>query len=47
MEPAALLEEGIVTKASDLDIAAVMGRGFPAYRFAFVFALTDRMIYSN
>ncbi|KAJ6390465.1 hypothetical protein OIU77_024637 [Salix suchowensis] len=31
-EACRLLEEGIVVKASDLDVAAVMGMGFPAYR---------------
>ncbi|KAJ4849293.1 hypothetical protein Tsubulata_021565 [Turnera subulata] len=33
-EACRLLKEGIVVKASDLDVAAVMGMGFPVYRFA-------------
>ncbi|KAB5569471.1 hypothetical protein DKX38_003264 [Salix brachista] len=33
-EACRLLEEGIIVKASDLDVAAVMGMGFPAYRGA-------------
>ncbi|KAJ6710521.1 GLYOXYSOMAL FATTY ACID BETA-OXIDATION MFP-A PROTEIN [Salix koriyanagi] len=36
-EACRLLEEGIVVKASDLDVAAVMGMGFPAYRGGIIF----------
>lgn len=32
-ESARVLEEGICAQASDLDIATVMGMGFPAYRY--------------
>lgn len=31
-EACRVLEEGVVSKASDLDIASVMGMGFPPYR---------------
>ena len=33
-EACRVLDEGIAVKAADLDISAVMGMGFPAYRFA-------------
>lgn len=36
-EACRVLEEGIVSKASDLDIASVMGMGFPPYRGGIVF----------
>lgn len=36
-EACRVLAEGIVVKASDLDIAVVMGMGFPAYRFVSTF----------
>ncbi|KAK9281916.1 hypothetical protein L1049_004824 [Liquidambar formosana] len=36
-EACRLLAEGIAVKASDLDIAAVMGMGFPAYRGGIIF----------
>lgn len=32
-EACRVLAEGIVVKAADLDISAVMGMGFPPYRF--------------
>lgn len=32
-EACRILDEGIAVKATDLDIATVMGMGFPAYRF--------------
>ena len=32
-EACRVLSEGIAVKAADLDIAAVMGMGFPPYRF--------------
>lgn len=32
-EACRVLAEGIAVKASDLDIASVMGMGFPSYRF--------------
>lgn len=32
-EACRVLDEGIVVKAADLDIAAIMGMGFPPYRF--------------
>ena len=32
-EACRVFAEGIVVKAADLDIAAVMGMGFPPYRF--------------
>jgi enoyl-CoA hydratase/3-hydroxyacyl-CoA dehydrogenase len=33
-EACRILDEGIAVKAADLDIAAVIGMGFPPYRFA-------------
>lgn len=36
-EACRLLAEGIAVKAADLDVAAVMGMGFPAYRFVILF----------
>ncbi|KAI5058429.1 hypothetical protein GOP47_0026599 [Adiantum capillus-veneris] len=36
-EACRVLEEGVVSKGSDLDIASVMGMGFPAYRGGLVF----------
>lgn len=33
-EACRVLAEGIAVKSADLDIAAVMGMGFPPYRFA-------------
>ncbi|CAA7388848.1 unnamed protein product [Spirodela intermedia] len=36
-EACRVLEEGIVTKASDLDIASIMGMGFPPYRGGIMF----------
>lgn len=32
-EACRVLAEGIVVKAADLDVSAVMGMGFPPYRF--------------
>lgn len=32
-EACRVLAEGIAVKAADLDIAGVMGMGFPSYRF--------------
>lgn len=34
-EACRVLAEGIAVKASDLDIAGVMGMGFPPYRYCF------------
>lgn len=34
-EACRVLDEGIAVKASDLDIASIMGMGFPPYRFIF------------
>lgn len=34
-EATRVLDEGIAVKSSDLDIASIMGMGFPAYRFVF------------
>lgn len=34
-EACRVLDEGIAVKASDLDIASIMGMGFPPYRFVF------------
>jgi enoyl-CoA hydratase/3-hydroxyacyl-CoA dehydrogenase len=31
-EACRLLDEGVAMKASDLDVASIMGRGFPSYR---------------
>lgn len=31
-EACRILDEGIASKASDLDIASIMGMGFPSYR---------------
>ncbi|KAI5059208.1 hypothetical protein GOP47_0025527 [Adiantum capillus-veneris] len=36
-EACRVLEEGVVSKASDLDVASVMGMGFPPYRGGIVF----------
>ncbi|KAH6554953.1 hypothetical protein KP509_1Z294000 [Ceratopteris richardii] len=36
-EACRVLEEGVVSKASDLDIASIMGMGFPPYRGGIVF----------
>ena len=38
-EACRVLDEGIAVKASDLDISAVMGMGFPPYRFVLVIIL--------
>lgn len=35
-EACRVLDEGIAVKAADLDISALMGMGFPAYRFVLV-----------
>ena len=35
-EACRVLAEGIAVKAADLDIASVMGMGFPPYRFVHV-----------
>lgn len=32
-----IIEEGVVDKPSDLDIATIMGMGFPAYRGGVIF----------
>jgi enoyl-CoA hydratase/3-hydroxyacyl-CoA dehydrogenase len=32
-EACRVLDEGIALKASDLDVASIMGMGFPSYRF--------------
>ena len=32
-EACRVLDEGIAVKAADLDISAIMGMGFPPYRF--------------
>lgn len=34
-EACRVLDEGIAVKAADLDIASVMGMGFPPYRYAY------------
>ena len=36
-EACRVLDEGIAVKGSDLDISAVMGMGFPPYRFVLLF----------
>jgi len=36
-EACRVLDEGIAVKAADLDIAAIMGMGFPPYRFVLLF----------
>ncbi|XP_059625651.1 glyoxysomal fatty acid beta-oxidation multifunctional protein MFP-a-like [Cornus florida] len=49
-EACRILAEGIAVKASDLDIASVMGMGFPAYRGGIIFwadSLGSRYIYSK
>ena len=38
-EACRVLAEGIAVKASDLDIAGVMGMGFPPYRYCFLLFL--------
>lgn len=40
-EACRVLAEGIAVKAADLDISAVMGMGFPPYRFV-CFTLASR-----
>lgn len=35
-EACRVFAEGIAVKAADLDIASVMGMGFPPYRFVFI-----------
>lgn len=35
-----MIDEGIVDKPSDLDVATVMSMGFPAYRCVFSAAVT-------
>jgi 3-hydroxyacyl-CoA dehydrogenase len=39
-EACRVLEEGVVSKASDLDIASVMGMGFPPYRYFCLILIT-------
>ncbi|KAK8547640.1 hypothetical protein V6N13_009045 [Hibiscus sabdariffa] len=49
-EACRVFAEGIVVKAADLDIAAVMGMGFPAYRGGLMFwadSLGSKYIYSR
>ncbi|MCI06387.1 peroxisomal fatty acid beta-oxidation multifunctional protein AIM1-like [Trifolium medium] len=41
-EACRVLEEGIVIRASDLDIASVLGMSFPSYRYAPFPSLNDR-----
>jgi len=36
-EACRVLDEGIAVKAADLDISAIMGMGFPPYRFVLLF----------
>jgi enoyl-CoA hydratase/3-hydroxyacyl-CoA dehydrogenase len=36
-EACRVLDEGIALKASDLDVASIMGMGFPSYRFNCLF----------
>lgn len=39
-EACRVMDEGVVVRASDLDIASVLGMGFPKYRFViFIFFL--------
>lgn len=47
-EACCLLEDRIVVKASDLDIASVKGMGFPEYRFVlpFLFSFLDGWIFN-
>lgn len=35
-EACRLIADGIALKSSDLDVASVMGMGFPRYRFQFL-----------
>lgn len=48
-EACRVLDEGIAVKASDLDIASIMGMGFPPYRFMVSINdfLHDFKIFSN
>ena len=49
-EACRVLDEGITVKAADLDIAAVMGMGFPAYRGGIIFwadSLGSKYIHSR
>lgn len=46
-EACRVLAEGIAVKASDLDIAAVMGMGFPPYRYCYIYyRLRSLIMYS-
>jgi len=38
-EACRVLEDGVVIRASDLDIASVLGMSFPNYRFDFLYSL--------
>lgn len=40
-EACRVLDEGIAVKAADLDISAVMGMGFPPYRFVSFIVLVE------
>ncbi|WJX90650.1 hypothetical protein P8452_72523 [Trifolium repens] len=49
-EACRVLDEGIAVKAADLDISAIMGMGFPAYRGGIIFwadSLGSKYIYSR
>ncbi|KAF3456245.1 hypothetical protein FNV43_RR00895 [Rhamnella rubrinervis] len=49
-EACRVLDEGIAVKAADLDVAAVMGMGFPPYRGGIIFwadSLGSKYIYSR
>uniref|UniRef100_J3M6B7 Uncharacterized protein n=1 Tax=Oryza brachyantha TaxID=4533 RepID=J3M6B7_ORYBR len=49
-EACRLLDEGVAMKASDLDVASIMGRGFPSYRGGVMFwadSLGTKYIYNR
>lgn len=44
-EACRVLDEGIAVKASDLDIASVMGMGFPPYRYCSLNCITIKCFF--
>lgn len=43
-EACRVLDEGIAVKAADLDVSAVMGMGFPPYRYAQIINFKEKFI---
>jgi enoyl-CoA hydratase/3-hydroxyacyl-CoA dehydrogenase len=48
-EACRVLEEGVVIRASDLDIASVLGMSFPSYRYVLphLLLITENSLYNN